>query len=705
MLTFVLQQRQQLAYTRRHATIVIQALLALPMLMWLMACANLEWPAAENRQKHRASASSPTIIAASFDKSGITLEFDQAMVTDITLQATALYRLNNHVGLDNIANFSERVETTADWRDSRHLHLSWNLSAGSYVLQVTSGAMSVSGRALDGLAGRGQVLGIHRPDDDFMDGPANYQSQVFYIGHLSPRFAAPPPYAYLSISEVTALQKSAPDGELDQVAFTFWRWGESRIGRFPLLNNTNNGWRLNFYSPAGGRYAMPSPTDLGRYLKIVNESRASLPGLITSLSNRSSAANQLKNNYEVVAAFGLRVTVTTGPELELADLRADSDFLWLLLGKDASPRSVTALVADWDPLSKTFELASTPLPISGYVHGTTVSSNRSWLAGELAGGYALRLSNGMELAIADATAYTIYLQTATAPTDCSGCSVVFVDAAARIAPGDQVLLTSNTWYVHFSFEPPAQERQFFSLNAADLLRSLAGTAFRDRERDGRENISVPKPQDEFVLQIAFRDPTQPYPPYSRLNDGMLYSTAFAAAGLDCLGSTPPICVTAIDDVNCGTKVPAIAHFSFYTADGQAGQFGPSDLVDLRELRSEYVQVYANDGRTPLDTALRTKVVINSAGSASIATTVLSVELAARDNNKTCANGKLAQRGFREGDILRISHLLRTQAVVEPRTLDGDGDGVARASSEDDWLGVWRDAAQTFVTLERFPQSP
>lgn len=664
----------------------------------------MQWPAAEDRQKHTANAASPTVIAASFDKSGVDIEFDQAMVTDATQKAVSLYRLSDHIDLGNVANASERVETVATWQDSRRLHLTWNLSAGSYVVQITSGALSASGRALDGLAGRGAPTGIHRPDDDFMDGPANYQSQAFHIGFNAPRFFAPPPYAYLSISDVTALQKSSPDASLDQSPYTFWRWGETRVGRYPP-RNLNSGWRLRFYSPAGGRYGLPAPADVPRYIKIVNENKAALAGQIIGLGNRRDTVSHFKDSYEVVAAFGQLVTVAAGPSRALDEERGDDDRLWLLLGQDASPRTVTALIDSWDPVSKTFGLATAPVAISGYVHGLTVSSDRSWFDGELAGGYVLRLGSGQELAIADATAHTIYLRAATAAGDCSDCSVIFRNAAERLNAGDQVLLTSDAWYVHIGGEPPSQTRQFFSLNAADLLRSLGGTAFRDRERDGRERESVPQAQDEFVLQVAFRGQQQPNPPYSRLNDGFLYNTAFAAAGLDCLGATAPICATLASDSNCGGAVPAIAHFSFYTADGEApGEFGPADLVNPAELLPEYVQIFASDGRTPLDTSLSTKVVINSTGEASVATTVLSVELVSRAG-PACANGGLPRRGFKSGDILRISHLLRTQAVVEPRTLDGDGDGVALASDEDDWLGVWSDAAQTFVTLERFPQSP
>jgi hypothetical protein len=233
-----------------------------------------------------------------------------------------------------------------------------------------------------------------------------------------------------------------------------------------------------------------------------------------------------------------------------------------------------------------------------------------------------------------------------------------------------------------------------------------GQPMRDEERDGNE-VELPAiADDEFILQFSMRNDRAVEPPVSRINDGSLYPTLFAAGGWSCLSADPadPICVQSVVDESCpGRTVPASLSFSFYTADGDAANpRGVADLVEVGRFDQSHVTVLAGDDGQALDRVVSARTVLHQTAVGTFPTTLLTLDLRGTDD-QACAGGAAGLRGLRAGDRLVIDHRIRPVVPADPRLIDGNGDGVASASPADDWVGVWDPALGRFLPLDRRPR--
>jgi hypothetical protein len=291
----------------------------------------------------------------------------------------------------------------------------------------------------------------------------------------------------------------------------------------------------------------------------------------------------------------------------------------------------------------------------------------------------------------------ITLASALTATICDPCTIELAAVEERVFVDDRVYLTSNVWYVHPEVAFVAGRVMLLSINGGGLLRSVMGTPFRDGQRDGDEVRSPPVADDEFLLQFSLRSGDGARFTASRLNDGTLYGTVANSLAFACAGAaTEPICALPVAD-ECPAATPAQAVFSLYTADGShSTPLGVADLIDTNRLPSAPITLLDRSGK-PLAGRTDTAVVLHNVAGASFPTTLLTFTLIEREPD-ACAAGRL--RGFRPGDRMVVSSLIRSVGAPDPGTLDGNGDGIAEASVKDDWVGEWDVTRQTFVPIQR-----
>ncbi|RMF17333.1 MAG: hypothetical protein D6761_04505 [Candidatus Dadabacteria bacterium] len=631
----------------------------------------------------------PSVTAVTFDGDTVSVWFDHAMDQVSAASATTLYRLTKHAVRDLLAG-AEEVTVEKRWNGDTQLLLNWPLSPADYVVHVAETAAARTGRLLDGLSGRGVTGGLHRLDDDLLAAPSAYQSLVLHLGEGVERFEALPSMPELRLARVDAWAPGSSAGVYDSYVGTVWRAGTARVLSPPLLA-TSAGLRLWFDSAAGGMYGLPSPGGVPTRVALRDDN--GFPVRIISVSMSKNLAVSLDPSQAVSAVSGLTITVEGGPQVRMDQFRNSDDVLWLIAGSEAAPDVVTGRIREWDGTVRRITLDPTQYTFDGMGYGTTVQTDRIWPAGLLDGGFDLVYPGGRTPVLAATD--TVLTVGAPVTAACTPCQVELARLEQRLAPGDDVLITSASWYVRFTEQPQPRRQHVLVVNEDGQLRSVLGTPFRDLERDGDDESAVA--DDALVLELSFAGTDDPVPPSSRINDGSLYRTVWDAAALDCLGrDDAPNCVLEVAESGC-PAVPAALAFSLYTADGGPGSFGTSDLVSGDGLAQDDVLIADGAGRL-LGSHLETRTVVNSTSSGAFATTVIDVALVERE-----ASGCL--RGFQPGDRLRIRHGIETVAVVDPPTIDGDGDGLAEASSADDWIGVYDDDTHVFEPLVRHPRIP
>lgn len=628
------------------------------------------------------------------------VRFDRQMEPDATAAAVRLKRLRDHVGTDLEAN-SDDVEVERTWQGARTLRVHWAAAAGSYVLVIGQEARTAAGAALDGLAA-GVVSGLHRPDDDGLVAPSDYISQVLNLGADVPRFQGLPANAYMLLTEVTAYRADSANLPRDQDPLVLWRYGQSRVALAPP-HWSNLALRLEFASPAGFPYNLADPGSMARAVQVLRSDGARFNGSV-GLSHDADTDFDLTSPPRVVAAYGRTVTLTTGPEAVLASLRKPQDPLWLLLGTQLPPRGLLAQVAAYNGSPEAIEvtLDESAVAISGTVWGVTVSTDVVWPAGALDGGFSLAMGT-VEFPIATATDRTLWLREPAPVGPCADCRVVLRRIEERAFMDDPAFFTSHVWYYFPEGNLPQGQRLLLSLNEDGLLRSIMGRPFRDAERDGDESVVPAVGEDEHLIAFSTRSRIDVPFDATRVNDGTVYETVFDALDLDCRGARDaPVCVRSLPDPVCGEPVPAQLLVSFMTSDGDATRpYGRDDFLDLDSLAPEWLHVLDGVTAAPLAGVLDTRILLSPTSVGTFPTTVLVFELT--QNDASACGGRGGLRGFRAGDKLVLSHKIRPVVTTLPRTLDGDGDGVATDSIRDNWIGIWDEQQQTFAPLVRSPR--
>src|SRR5690606_8965312 len=130
--------------------------------------------------------------------------------------------------------------------------------------------------------------------------------------------------------------------------------------------------------------------------------------------------------------------------------------------------------------------------------------------------------------------------------------------------------------------------------------------------------------------------------------------------------------------------------------------GEADLFDAASRDPPHVAALGGDGGRALDRVVETRTILHQTAAGTFPTTLVEVRLRESDGGR-CPDGSASLRGLRDGDRLVIDHRLRPVVPTVPRTLDGNGDGVASASPADDRVGIWRSAEGRFVPLDRRPR--
>lgn len=644
--------------------------------------------------------------------------FSRPMAPTPTASAVRLYRLTDHAWGDvAAAGVSIPVETV--WTTEDRLRIGWRPDAGrnadgageTLVLVIESTARDPSGRRLDGRA-PGIAAGLHRPDDDGARGAASYRSAPLNLGRRGPFHASVEAGSAMVVTGISVWHGKNPGGARDASdGLRQFEFGASRVGAFPAVAE-NASFRIRFAAPGGRPYDLVSPGAIADQIRILTDNGnrlrsqvglAQLPGVEWAAGARPVVAD----------AGGRAVTSDIGPGRDLTgtgQLRKADEPVWMLVGDRLPPAGLLARVEDYDGGNRSYRLAAEPIPVTARVWGVTATTERLWLDGELAGGYSLRLTDGATVPIRTATGETLHLA-ATAPAGpCEPCAVLIERVEERIQAGESITVSGRSWYLHP--DPtvwPTGRLLFLSVNPGNTVVSVVGTPMRDDERDGDERSDPPAVDDEFVMQFGLRSASSPLPPVSRLHDGFLYPTLFETRDTPCLGGHQgAVCVLPLEGGCQGSTVPAEAQITIATSDGRGSQpEGESDLIETERIDPDAVTLLDGTTGRPLEGTLGSRIRLNQTGTGfgTLPTTVLVYRLLAGDDSRSCPEDRQRRllRGFRDGDRLIVSHRIRPVVPSDPRTIDGDGDGIASASARDDWVGVYDAARAVFAPLERHPR--
>lgn len=679
----------------RHAGAVAALTILLGM---TLACALPDEPAQALPDAAITASASPAVTAVVHRDGLLQVHFSQVMQPGALTDAVRLYRLNDHA-FGDLDRAGTAIAVEAAWLDADRAGIRFTPQPGNYVFELLPTLHGRNDRPLDGLTDRPRDAlpddSPHRPDEDWLDGPATYRSAVFRIGQPDKILLGLPAHPYVRVERIDTWQGLTPSSPRTENPELFWLRGESRMAAWPPWMN-NRSLRLELSSPAGHPWDLVAGPALAGQVAVRTEDGSGLR-LQLDLAQQPGVAWGLGDPPRVVAVGGRAVTVDTGPSGFLNQYRKAQDPLWIRFGDNLPPRAALARVAQYE--NRQFVIDAAPVEISGSIHGTTASTDRHWPDGALDGGWQLRPAAGPPIRIEAATGTTLYLRAATVETDCTPCTVEWVDLAERVRVGDAATLISPVWYIHPVGTWPPSRILLLELNANRRLRSMPGQPFRNEIRSGNERAQPPEADDTFRIQFSVRPHETIQPPVSRLNDSRLYPTVFTTQAWDCLGDrSAPVCVLPPASEACTTPVRGItAAFSLYTADGNAAApLGREDLLESDRIREDQIRVIDGRSGRGLDRRVDTRVVLNQTEAGLFPTTVVEVELRETESN-TCG-----LRGFRAGDRLVISYNLRPLVPSDPRTLDGNGDGVASASPEDDWVGIYDPDRGTFVPLVRLP---
>lgn len=642
----------------------------------------------------------PAVTAATLTAASIELTFNRSMAVTLPEGTVRIWKLRDHA-LGDLATAADVEIAKAMWRDERHLSVARPTAAGHYVLELDPAIRDRAGRALDGRT-EGDSAGLLRPDDDGLAAPAAWRSLAWREGAPAMEWSSLPSRPAIVVTDVTGWHTATAGGARDEDPEQLWQRGAPRVGRrSPAANESS--LRIAFGSDAGVHWSLVPASALETAVQLVDETGAALRTKI-ELSRQPGVDFGTGEKPRVVSATGRTVTVDRGPSTAWTTLRGPEDPVWVLFGEKLPPRGVLAKVDNWS--RPVFTFSADEVTVVGTIAGATATTDRRWPVGLLDGGYSLWTSDDVEYPIAAATGPVIYLTASTdVATPCAPCRVRLERLEERVAPETALTLVSNVWYLHPVGGWPAGRPLKLIINAGQRIRSMMGQPMFDEERDGNE-VELPAVADnEFILQLSLRPHREIEPTVSRLNDGSLYPTVFAGLGWTCMSGDPsdPVCVREVLDSHCGTTLPGTLSFSLYTADGSSNApRGQADLIDVARLEPGHVVVFDADSGRALDRVVETRTVLHQTAVGTFPTSLVEVHLRESDGGR-CPDGSASLRGLRDGDRLVIDHRLRPVVPTDPRTLDGNGDGVASASPADDWVGIWHAAEGRFVPLDRRPR--
>jgi hypothetical protein len=396
------------------------------------------------------------------------------------------------------------------------------------------------------------------------------------------------------------------------------------------------------------------------------------------------------------------IILDSGPNQPLGNFRSPSEDVYLLVGDLPPPRGILVRLLSYDPANFAVTVTGDPVLLSGEIGGRTFLSREPFLAGSIVPGMSLAISNSV-FPVTGTEGRKIFLGGVTLPPQgpCTDCPFLWEDLSLAVSPGTPVYFTSTRWYLHLNFPPaPSLIPLYLVLNDGGMIRNLMGAPFRDEERDGNEEESPPKPEDRFVLKLSFRPSRSRMLTATRIQDGRFYPTVASSLSLPCEGDPGlTVCVFSFPDPFCPPlSVTAGARFSFVTADGNENNpFGFTDLVRLGSLKPGIISLQDPAGND-LPIMINTRTLFLSTPYRTFPTTLIEIK-----------SGSLTQEGclrpFSPGDRIRVDHRLSFEVPGEPRTLDGDGDGVSSPDPEDDWIGVYDPVQKSFIPPPRHPSRP
>jgi hypothetical protein len=570
---------------------------------------------------------------------------------------------------------------------------------GEYIL-VLDHLRALNGGELDGMDGRGEIGGIHRRDEDGISAPAPYISLPFYRGDPPSLYFSHPSFPYLKVEGITALYTRGGSGLRDQDPEPLYRDGESRVSALPPYRDSVT-LRIEFSSPAGFPFSLPSPLSLRGEIVLLREDGSEIPTRV-DLSADPQVEWILPQPFRVRGVSGRVITLDTGPNQPLGNFRPPPEEVYLLIGDLPPPRGILLRLLTYDPATFSITVTGDPLYLSGEIRGWSFLSSDRFLLGSIREGMSLAISSST-FPVTRVEGRTIFLGGVTAPPQgpCSRCPFLWEDLSRAVELGSPVYLTATRWYLHLKFPPaPSLVPLYLVINDGGKIRNIMGAPFRDEERDGNEKVTPPSPEDRFVLKLSFRPIRNKPLTASRVNDGRFYPTAFTSLSLPCVGDQSlSVCVFSFPDPFCPPLlVTGGARLTFATADGDGNNpFGFQDLVNLQSLKPGTLSLKDQTGND-LAISVNTRTLFVPSPYGIFPTTMLEIRSLART-----PEGCL--RPFAPGDILRIDHRIAFELPDEPKTLDGDGDGVASPDPEDDWIGIYNGELRSFITLPRHPSRP